>query len=101
MAKQGAAALSIGLGAAILYLGAHAITGRQGLVAYVDLQAQERVLEGRVAALELERASLEARAARLRPGASFDLDYLDERARVLLAAGDRDEVVFALDVSSH
>jgi cell division protein FtsB len=95
MAKQGAAALSIGLGAAILYLGAHAVTGRQGLVAYVDLQAQERVLEARVAALELERESLEVRAARLAP-ATLDRDYLDERARVLLAAGDREEVVFAL-----
>ena len=99
MAKPGAAALSIGLGAAILYLGAHAVTGRQGLVAYVDLQAQERVLESRVVALEQERAGLEARAARLHPGASFDLDYLAERARVLLAAGDSEEVVFALDAS--
>jgi cell division protein FtsB len=95
MAKH-SAALSIGLGAAILYLGAHAVTGRQGLVAYVDLQAQERVLERRAAALEQEQAALEARAARLRP-ATLDLDYLDERARVTLAAGDSDEIVFALD----
>jgi cell division protein FtsB len=96
MAKHGAAALSLGLGAAILYLGAHAVTGRQGLVAYVDLQAQERVLEQRVASLEEERAQLEARAARLRPE-TLDLDYLDERARITLAAGDREELVFALD----
>jgi cell division protein FtsB len=96
MSKHSGAALSIGLGAAILYLGAHAVTGRQGLVAYVDLQAQERVLESRVAALESERAALEVRAARLAP-ATLDRDYLEERARVLLAAGDRDEVVFALN----
>lgn len=96
MGKRGSAALSIGLGAAILYLGAHAVTGRQGLVAYVDLQAQERVLENRVAALELERDALEARAARLRPG-TLDLDYLDERARITLAAGDGEELVFALE----
>lgn len=96
MAKQGAAALSIGLGAVILYLGAHAVTGRQGLVAYVDLQAQERVLELRVAALADERAALQARAARLAP-ATLDRDYLDERARVLLAMGEREEVRFALD----
>jgi cell division protein FtsB len=96
MAKHGAAALSLGLGAAILYLGAHAVTGRQGLVAYVDLQAQERVLEQRVASLEEERAQLEARAARLRPE-TLDLDYLDERARITLAAGDSEELVFALD----
>ncbi|HJS80219.1 MAG TPA: septum formation initiator family protein [Vitreimonas sp.] len=96
MAKHGAAALSLGLGAAILYLGAHAVTGRQGLVAYVDLQAQERVLEERVSSLEEERARLEARAARLRPE-TLDLDYLDERARITLAAGDSEELVFALD----
>jgi cell division protein FtsB len=96
MAKHGAAALSLGLGAAILYLGAHAVTGRQGLVAYVDLQAQERVLEQCVASLEEERAQLEARAARLRPE-TLDLDYLDERARITLAAGDSEELVFALD----
>lgn len=96
MAKHGVAALSIGLGAAILYLGAHAVTGRQGLVAYIDLQAQERTLESRAAELESERADLEARAARLRSG-TLDLDYLDERARVLLAAGDSEEIVFSLD----
>jgi cell division protein FtsB len=96
MGKHGSTALSIGLGAAILYLGAHAVTGRQGLVAYVDSQAQERMLESRVAALETEQTALEARAARVRPG-SVDLDYLDERARLTLAAGDSEEIVFALD----
>jgi len=96
MATRGATALSIGLGAAILYLGAHAVSGRQGLLAYVDLQAQERTLETRVAALSDERDQLEARAARLRPD-TLDLDYLDERARITLAAGDADEIVFAVD----
>ena len=96
MAKQGAAALSVGLGAAILYLGAHAVTGPQGLLAYVELQAQERAFERRVATLAEERADLEARAARLRPE-TLDLDYLDERARITLAAGDSSELIFALD----
>ncbi len=68
MSKQGSALLSVGLGAAILYLGAQAVTGRQGLVAYVDLQAQERTLEQRLANLAGEEAHLQARAARLRPG---------------------------------
>lgn len=96
MSKRGSAAMSIALGAGILYLGAHAVTGRQGLVAYVDLQSQERTLEQRVAALDDEHAALEARAARLRPE-TLDLDYLDERARITLAAGDSEELVFALD----
>lgn len=97
MARKGSAVVSIGLGAAILYLGAHAVTGRQGLVAYVDLQAKERTLEQRVAALEAEEEALSARAARLAPGRSFDLDYLEERARITLAAGDAEETVFDLD----
>lgn len=89
-------AVSVGLGAAILYLGAHAVTGRQGLVAYMDAQGQERALEQRLDVLQREKTDLEARAARLRPD-SLDLDYLDERARALLAAGEDDEIVFALD----
>lgn len=97
MSKHGSVAVSIALGAGILYLGAHAVTGRQGLVAYVDLQSQERVLEQRVAELEAEQSALEARAARLQPGDTFDLDYLDERARITLAAGDSEEIVFALN----
>jgi cell division protein FtsB len=96
MARNGSAIVSIGLGAAILYLGAHAVTGRQGLVAFVDLQAQERALEAQLAALESERDALEARAARLEPGPNFDHDYLEERARVLLAAHSDDDLVFAI-----
>ena len=96
MAKSGSAALSFWLGAGILYLGAHALTGRQGLLAYVGLHAREQALESRMGELGAERAVLEARAARLRPE-TLDLDYLDERARVLLAAGARGEIVFALE----
>ncbi|MBK6704306.1 MAG: septum formation initiator family protein [Caulobacteraceae bacterium] len=97
MSKHGSALLSVGLGAAILYLGAQAVTGRQGLVAYVDLQAQERVLDQRLEQLADEEAQLQARAARLQPGEHFDRDYLDERARVTLAAGDSEEIVFDLE----
>ncbi|MBL8532167.1 MAG: septum formation initiator family protein [Hyphomonadaceae bacterium] len=96
MSKGGATVLGIVLGGAIIYLGAHAVTGRQGLIAYVDLQAQERSLEQRLDRLEGQRAALEARAARMRPE-SLDLDYLDERARVTLAAGNREELVFAVE----
>ena len=96
MAKHGVTALNIVLGGAIVYLATHAVTGRQGLRAYVDLQAQERVLETRVSALEVEQSALEARAARMRPE-TLDLDYLDERARITLAAGDAEELVFALE----
>jgi len=97
MAKHGAAALNIALGAAILYLGAHAVTGRQGLVAYVDLQGQERALQARLDELDASYVALDARADRLRDPRHLDIDYLEERARVTLAAGDGNEIVFALD----
>jgi cell division protein FtsB len=96
MSKQGSTWVSLGLGAAILYLGANAVTGQQGLMAYVGLQAREHALEQNLSALRAEEAQLRERAARLKP-ASLDLDYLDERARVEVAASDPDEVVFALD----
>jgi cell division protein FtsB len=96
MAKRSATVMGVVLGGAIVYLGAHALTGHQGLLAYVDLQAQERVLEQQVEDLEEERAELEARAARLKPE-TLDLDYLDERARITLAAGASDELVFAVN----
>ncbi len=96
MAKHGATALNIVLGGAIVYLAAHAVTGHQGLLAYVDLQAQERTLQTRLAELTTEHIGLEARAARLRPE-TLDLDYLDERARITLAAVEPDELVFAVD----
>jgi cell division protein FtsB len=95
MAKHGSTALSIGLGAAILYLGAHAVTGRQGLMAYVELQGREQALEQRLDTLKAEREHLADRAGRLQPQ-TLDLDYLDERARVLLAASDPEEIVFDL-----
>ena len=94
MSKQGSTGVTIVLGAAILYLGANAVTGHQGLLSYVDLQAREHQLEDRLSTLKHQRTQLEARAARLKPG-SLDLDYLDERARVELAAGDANETVFA------
>lgn len=97
MARKGSAIVSVGLGAAILYLGAHAVTGRQGLVAYIDMQAQERSLEQRVADLADEEAALTARANRLAPDGALDLDYLAERARITLAAGDAEEIVFDLE----
>ena len=96
MAKQGGVAVSIVLGASILYLAGSAVGGQQGLLAYVDLQEQERDLTARLHTLEAEQAGLEARAARMRPE-TLDLDYLDERARITLAAGNPDEIVVALD----
>ncbi len=87
----------LALSAVILYLAAHGVTGRQGLVSYIALQEQERALEGEQAALDAEIAALSTRAARLRTGGeAFDRDYLEERARALLNATRTDEVVVDL-----
>lgn len=92
------AALCVVLSGAIVYLSAHALTGRQGLLAYMELQQQERTLTAELGALNDEKIALEARADRMRPDA-LDLDYLEERARELLAAGNPNDLVFALDAS--
>ena len=96
MAKKGAVALGLGLGATILYLGANAVTGAQGLAAYVELQEQERSLAADLKDARAEVAELNAHAARLR-GDDLDLDYLDERARELLGQSAPGELTFALN----
>ena len=93
---QGATA-RFALSVVILYLGAHAVTGRQGLVSYMALQEKERALTAEQARLTADIATLSTRAARLRTdSAAFDLDYLEERARAVLDATRTDEVVIDL-----
>jgi len=72
--------------AAIGYFSAHALTGERGLVAWAGYKHRLEGLEVQLTHVENERHALETRAARLRD-ASLDLDYLDERARALLAVG--------------
>ena len=91
--------LSIALGALIAYLSVQTVTGQHGLIAFMDLQRREAALAVQRDALMAERDRLEARAARLRND-SLDLDYLDERARATLAAGDPDEIVFIIEPGS-
>lgn len=91
------AGLQVVLGALILYLAAHGLTGQQGLISYVGLQAKERALAAESTRLAAEIDTLSDRANRLRTGsADFDRDYLEERARVVIGAVRTDEVVFDL-----
>ncbi len=92
MAEQKSVAVSLGLAAGIVYLAAHALMGQHGLVAFVDLQAEEAQLSSMLAALSAERALLEERTARLR--GAVDADYLDERARMALGAAGEGEILF-------
>lgn len=92
-----AAVIRLGLSAVILYLAAHGMTGRQGLVSYLGLQEQEHALETELAELDATIETLSDRAARLRAGSrEFDRDYLEERARTILGAARADEVVIDL-----
>lgn len=90
---------SVLLAALILYLGANVLTGQDGLVSWFRLQAQERVLLQQRAALQERRVQLLDRVGRLRPE-SLDLDYLEERARVLLAARRPGEIAGPLPEAS-
>jgi cell division protein FtsB len=96
MGRVGETALNLGLGTAIVYLSAHALTGSQGLGAYLGMQADIERQEAVHAGLVAEQERLELAAARLREE-GLDLDYLDERARILLAGGREGETVFRLD----
>ncbi len=90
------AALSLGLSAVILYLTAHAVTGQQGLMSYMQLQEQHEALVKEKGALARERAELEVRLKAMGSG-SINKDALEELARQQFAAAHPDEIVFELD----
>lgn len=92
MSQDKSLAVSLGLAAGIVYLGVHAVMGQHGLLAFVDLQAQEAALQQDLDRLNARRASLEDRVARLRGEA--DADYVDERAREALGAARNGELLF-------
>jgi cell division protein FtsB len=95
MSSPRSVALSLGLSALILYLAAHAVTGRQGLISYMHLQEREHALTAERAALASQRAALEARIERLGSD-HLDLDALEEQARRQFDAAHPDEVIFDL-----
>ncbi|MFZ4603377.1 MAG: FtsB family cell division protein [Caulobacterales bacterium] len=84
----------IGLAAAVVYLGAHAMTGRQGVSATMALADQEARLSRELAALEAQRLALKDEVRRLNDK-TLDLDLLEERARILIDAAHPDEIILA------
>jgi cell division protein FtsB len=82
----------IGLMVGIAYLAAHALTGRQSVPAVLELTERERVLARELSGLKSEQTRLTAEVARL-GSEHLDRDYLEERARVLLAAAHPDEIL--------
>lgn len=73
----------------MLYFLAH---GDNGFTINAGLKSHADTLEAEVIALRAREEDLRARVARLRPG-TLDLDYLEERARVVLNLAAPGELV--------
>jgi cell division protein FtsB len=82
----------IGMIAGIAYLAAHALTGRQSVPVVLELTERERVLTHELAALKSEQRRLADEVARLDDD-HLDRDYLEERARILIAAAHPEEIL--------
>jgi cell division protein FtsB len=65
------------------YFAYHLVQGDRGLMAWIRLNQQVREAKTTLAAVEVERSTLERRVDLLRPD-HLDRDMLDERARAVL-----------------
>ena len=81
----------LALGAVLLWLVAHMMSGDKGLLALGRWQAQIAVQESELARLDAENAALRDRIMRLRD--PIDFDFLDERVREVLGHVHRQERV--------
>lgn len=83
---------------AIAYFGYHALTGEQGVLNWLVIENEIRETEIQLADARAERERMEEIAARLRSD-SLDLDYLDERARVVLNVAHPRDFIVEIDTS--
>lgn len=88
-----------GLFALFCYLAFHVARGGVSIHQLVENREAVRAAEAELARAEAEHAHLAERVAMLRPE-TLDLDFLDERARVVLGWARPDEAVFLLDTRS-
>jgi cell division protein FtsB len=82
-------------GGIVSYFWWHAHHGERGLHAKAGLKAQIGQLNQEIAAARKEKSDWERRVAQLR-AESLDRDLLEERARVLLNAAHRNDVIVIL-----
>lgn len=78
--------------AAIAGLSYQTVRGQRGLISWQNLQVERQERQDYLTQLTEENQHLAARADRLREN-SLDLDFLDERARLVLGLGSQDEVI--------
>jgi cell division protein FtsB len=79
----------------VAYFGYHAIEGDRGLLAYLKLTQELKKAEISRDLIHADREMLERRVALLRPD-GVDPDMLDERVRMMLDLGRRDELTIML-----
>ena len=82
--------------AAAVYILFHALNGNYGLYAYLVEQRRAEKLTSQYQTLQDQRKSLDNRVKSLSDN-SLDLDLLDERARVVLGYGNKDERVHLVE----
>lgn len=72
----------------------HLVFGMGGISKYYELKSERIALEQQLDTVKMERAALEDKVVRMRPG-SLDLDLLDEQAYKMIGRGIRksDEVI--------
>jgi cell division protein FtsB len=83
---------TLGLLAMISVLSYQALQGERGLRGWQDLAQQRAAKDKQLQSAQQMNAELNARIARLSAD-SLDLDYLDERARIVLGLVQDDEKV--------
>ena len=74
------------------YFAVHAVQGERGVKAWIDLQRKVELTRVESSRISAEKTELEKRVALLRPD-SLDPDMLEERARLMLNFGRKDEMV--------
>src|SRR5579862_4667486 len=84
----------------VAYFGYHAVEGDRGLLAYLKLTQELKKAEISRDLIQADRQVIERRVALLRP-TGVDPDMLDERARVMLNLGRRDELTIMLQRSDE
>jgi cell division protein FtsB len=83
---------------AVGYFAFHAIRGERGIIALRQLSLQVELAQLECSKLKSQRKELEHRVSLLHPD-SLDPDMLDERARVMLNYGHKDDIVIIPEIN--
>ena len=82
---------------AVGYFAFHAIRGERGVIALRQLSHQVESADLKYSKIKSQRMELEHRVSLLHPD-SLDPDMLDERARVMLNYGHKNDIIIIPDI---